>query len=360
MALSWLSRVFGQSKTGGTATAAPKSELPTNRGSTPHQANASEAAATHKTTPASTPAAATEQQPPALPPPPPTPVDQLIAQLGATPSAKASPDAPALLELLAASPDAVIRPLPAAARATLALTDDPNISRAQFAEKLSSDPSLVQALLRTANSALFGAGKEPVIAVEPSLDRIGIGGAKAILYSNAVEAIMSRPGGVYNKMATEVWNHMVRSAPLARTIAKVFQADPDEALSVALLHDVGKLVIFDRMSVLRASLRRDLQFDPAFIKSLLNDLHEPLGEYALTEWGMGERLARAIGAHHRRTSAGENNPLSEVVFVAELADHAQRTQRPLDMQRIWFDARITVDFERLTPYFKEYSIPFVF
>lgn len=346
MALSWLGRVFGQSQSGGTTQAA---------------ARGPRALKLHAELPVELPREAPAVEKPVQPaPPPPTPIEELLSELGSSPLATASPDAPALLELLSGSPDTMIRQLPAAARAMLAMADDQTVTRREFAEKLSGDPSLVQALLRTANSAAFGAGKSPVITVEPSLDRIGIGGAKAILFSSAVDGILSRPGGIYNTMASEVWNHMVRSAPLARTIAKVFNADPDEALSVALLHDVGKLVIFDRMSVLRSTIKRELRVEPDFVKALLTTLHEPLGEYALLEWGMGERPARAIGAHHRTTTAGENNPLSEVIFVAELADHAQRRQVPLDLQRVWFDARITVDFDRLTPHFKEHSIPFVF
>lgn len=298
---------------------------------------------------------------PAAPPvPPATPVEQLIARLSEHGEFAASPDAAAILELLSGSPDTIIRQLPAAARASLSLCDDPSLSRWQFAEKLSSDPALVQAVLRTANSAAFGAGKEPVIGIEPALDRIGIGGARAIIFANAVDGALSRPGGEFNDMASDVWNHMVRTAPLARALAPLFSTDPDEAFSIALLHDVGKLVIFDRISVLRTTKRRDVQLSAGFVRDLLNDLHEPLGASALEAWGMGARSARAIGAHHRRTSDGEPNALAEVVCVAELSDHAARRNVPLDLQRIWFDAHITVDLARLVPILHSFSVPFVY
>lgn len=292
--------------------------------------------------------------------PPATPVDLLIARLREHPDVATSPDAVAILDLLSGDPDTIIRQLPAAARASLSLCDDASLSRSQFAEKLSSDPALVQAVLRTANSAAFGVGKEPVIGIEPALDRIGIGGARAIIFANAVDGALSRPGGEFNSMASDVWNHMVRSAPIARALAPLFDTDPDEAFSIALLHDVGKLVIFDRISVLRANKRRDVQLRPGFVRDLLNALHEPLGASALQAWGMGPRSARAIGAHHCRTSDGEPNPLAEVVFVAELSDHAARRNVPLDLQRVWFDAHITVDLPRMVPILHSFSVPFVY
>lgn len=293
-------------------------------------------------------------------PPPPTPVAELVARLARHPAAAGSPDATGLLEMLAGSPDTLIRQLPAAARASLALCDDPDLTRRQLAEKLSSDPALVQALLRTANSAAFGAGKDSVISIEPALDRIGVGGARAIIFANAVDGALSRPGGEFNEMVSAVWNHMVSTAPLARALARAFGTDPEEAFSIALLHDVGKLVIFDRISVFRAAQRRDVKLAPAFVHALLGELHEPLGAAAARAWSMGERSARAIGAHHCRTSDGQANVLAEITFVAELADHAVRTGTPLDLQRVWFDGQISADLPNVVQVLQQKGVPYVY
>lgn len=297
--------------------------------------------------------------PPQPPAPPPTPTEELIERLRRHPALKDSPDGIDLLDLLATSPTAMVRQLPAAAQASLALCDDPGLTRRQLAEKLSSDPALVQALLKTANSAAFGAGKESVISIAPALDRIGVGGARSIIFANAIDGVLSRPGGEFNAMASDVWNHMVRTAPIARALARAFEADEDEAFAIALLHDVGKLVIFDRISALRAANRRDVRLAPAFTHALLNDLHEPLGASAARTWGMGERSARGIGFHHCRASDGEPNVLAEITYVAELADHAMRRGMAVDLHRVWFDGKITADLPRLMKVLDAWEIPVV-
>lgn len=289
--------------------------------------------------------------------PPPTPTEELLARLRRHPALKDSPDGADLLDLLSASPDAMVRQLPSAAQASLALCDDPGLTRRQLAEKLSSDPALVQALLKTANSAAFGAGKDSVISIEPALDRIGVAGARSIIFSNAVDGVLSRPGGEYNAMVSEVWNHMVRTAPLARALARAFEVNEDEAFAIALLHDIGKLVIFDRISALRSTKRRDVKLSPEFTRALLTELHEPLGASAVALWGMGERSARAIGFHHRRASDGEENVLAEVTYVAEMADHATRRGMPLDLHRVWFDGHISADLQRLVKVLDAWEIP---
>jgi HD-like signal output (HDOD) protein len=281
--------------------------------------------------------------------PPPAPTDLLIASLGLNPETAASPDAEALLALVAEGPEAMIRQLPAAAQSTLAICDDPNLTRRQLADSLAEDPALVQALLRCANSAAYGAGKDPVISIAPALDRVGMAGTRSLIFSNAIDGVLSRPGGEFDAIANDVWQHMVRTAPIARILAPVFSVDPDEAFSIALLHDVGKLVIFDRISVLRTRLRRTVKLTPGFARAMLMELHEPLGAMAATAWGMGDRSARAIGFHHRHSSDGMPNTLAEVVFVAEAVDHAIRRNARLDLKVMLFDGKVRVDQERLAP-----------
>jgi putative nucleotidyltransferase with HDIG domain len=186
-----------------------------------------------------------------------------------------------------------------------------------------------------------------VLSISAALDRIGVAGARAIIFANAVDGSLSRPGGHFNDMVTAVWNHMVATAPLARALAPAFSADPEEAFAIALLHDIGKLVVFDRMSILRSRVRRELQLSPTFVRDVLNQLHEPVGATAMEAWGMGERSARAIGAHHRRTGDTRPNPLAEVVFVAELVDHRSRREQPVELRRVWFDGRITASDTRV-------------
>jgi len=257
------------------------------------------------------------------------------------PDARESPDAAQLLRLLASGPEAVIRQLPAAARDALTICDDPSLPRAQLARKLEQDPALLQALLRTANSVAMSSGRGTILSIDQALDRIGMAGARAVVLASCVDGLLSQPGGEYNAMAADVWAHMVRTAPLARALAPAFAADPDEAFAIALLHDVGKLVIFDRISVLRTARRRPVIIPSTFMHQLLQLLHEPIGALAAERWSMGERASSAIGTHHRRGQAVIRNVLAETLFVAEHADHAARRNEPLDIDAVWRTGQLT-------------------
>ena len=93
---------------------------------------------------------------------------------------------------------------------------------------------------------------------------------------------------------------MQRTAPVARAIAPAFGVDAETAYSLALLHDVGKLVVFDHVSRLRHDHRRELKMPDLFFRQLLAHLHEPLGGLAVLRWDLGADAARAVAEHHRR------------------------------------------------------------
>ena len=256
-------------------------------------------------------------------------------------SMPSTPDAAALIEMLDASSDFVIRQLPAAARESLALCDDASISRAQLATRLGQDPALVQAMLRAANNALIGAGRQPVLRIDGALERIGMLAGRSVVLANCVDGLLSRPGAPYDVMVNDVWSHMIRTGPLAKVISPAFSVDGEEAFSVALLHDVGKLVVFDQISALRAKNRRAVLIPTAWLTSLLQAIHEPLGALAAFRWSMGARAAMAIGNHHRHDADGAHSPLAEVVYAAERADHLTRKGQPLNLDDVWSEGRLS-------------------
>jgi len=257
------------------------------------------------------------------------------------------PDATELMNMLAGPPDVVIRQLPAAARDAIALCDNANVSRVELSEKLGQDPSLVQGLLRQANGAFYGAGLKPILRVDAAIDRVGIAATRAIVLASCVDGLLSKPGGAYDTMLSSVWTHMVNTGPFARVVAPAFGADPEEAFAVALLHDVGKLVIFDSISTLRTAKRGAVNLPEEWLVSVIDHLHEPLGAVAAQRWGLGASAADTIGSHHRRERPAMMHPLAESLFVAERVEHAVRKGQRFDFEGVWSLGQLNGDFTML-------------
>lgn len=250
------------------------------------------------------------------------------------------PDVTAILDG-ASQPGAVIRQPPMAAQAVLALMRRRNYGLNEVTALIERDPALSQSLLRHANSVFYaGLSTKPVVSIKAAIQRVGTKGVHASVMFEVLQGEISRPGGGLDRYARLVWEHLVRAAPIARSMARAFRADPEESFTLALLHDVGKLVLFDRIATERARLRRELELPVGFVAAALRDLHEPLGGLAVLEWGLDDRAATVVANHHRREDQVSYDALSEVVYVAERIDIALQGEGEPDIDAIWSEGRL--------------------
>ncbi len=261
---------------------------------------------------------------------------------GAAADAKAS-DGPELVEALRTANDTVIRQVPVAAQRALAVAQNPDAEVAQVTALFEKDPTLAQGLLRTANSVYYRRDGAPCTSLHTGVQRVGMKGIQGVLMTSMVQQILCRPGGAYDALVQKVWTHMQRTAPIARAIAPAFRLDAETAYSLALLHDVGKLIVFDHISSLRHDHRREIKLPETFFRQLLMHLHEPLGGLAVLRWNFGDEAAHAVADHHRRHVPTRPDPATECLFVAEHVELAHTNFTKLDWDEIWQLGDITAD-----------------
>jgi HD-like signal output (HDOD) protein len=256
-------------------------------------------------------------------------------------------DALTLFERISKSGEKTVRQPPAAAQRALDLLRR-DVAISELVRLVEQDPVLAQSLLRFANSAANSTGARSTSLAE-CIRRVGTQGLRSVILSSMVEGTLCRTGSAYDGMVRQVWEHMIRTAPIARSLAPAFGVVPDEAFTLALLHDVGKLVLFDRLGTLRAELRREVKLTPTVMPRLLSELHEILGGAAALRWGLGKGAVAVIGSHHRRGDPLEPNLAAECVYVAERLDLAMVRQEGVNLVR-WFDeGRLCASFEAVAP-----------
>jgi HD-like signal output (HDOD) protein len=240
-----------------------------------------------------------------------------------------------------------IRQPPRAAQAVLAVVRRRHYSLSQVTRLVEQDPALAQMLLRHANSAWYATpGAESVAGIGPAVQRIGTSGVHSAVIASTIAGELLRPGAGFDAMAKQVWDHMVRVGPLAADLAEAFSLDADLAFTLGLTHDAGKLVLFDRIGQLRRRRRRELRFPSDFVSKVLEKLHGPLGGLAALAWGLGPNFARAISEHHRLGIIEVDDPMSQVIFLAERLDLSVTNGSSLDLGEVWSRGRLTGSVER--------------
>lgn len=199
---------------------------------------------------------------------------------------------------------------------------DENVSLAEIARMISSDPALAARVLKTANSALFYRGSKPITSVHAAVSQLGQRMVRNVALSFAAQQVFIGYGSQQlRNYLTGIWQHSVHTAALAHMLARVrTQLNPDEAFLAGLLHEVGKLYI-----LMRAKDHADLLAAEDAFQSVLAVWHPRLGRAVIESWELPAELAWAVGDHQScRLEAPDPPTLTEVLAVANyIAEHSE-------------------------------------
>jgi HD-GYP domain-containing protein (c-di-GMP phosphodiesterase class II)/DNA-binding CsgD family transcriptional regulator len=200
----------------------------------------------------------------------------------------------------------------------LAATDGPREgSRGDVVAAIESDTGLTVAVLRAAQGL---ARRRPITNVSDSVAALGLEQIReataglpraAFPWQSALEAVMH-----------QLRVHAQSVSRAAQRIAHELEfRDADDLMAVALLHDVGKLVLgpggFGSAASTNAASATPEKRVQAERQTTGLD-HASVGGLLLGRWGLPRRLSAAVAAHH--SSAGPDE-LATLVRLADMVAH---------------------------------------
>ena len=202
-----------------------------------------------------------------------------------------------------------------------ALADD-DVSVAEIARLIGSDPALAARIVKIANSALFYRGSRPITSVSAAVSQLGHRMVRNAALSYAAQQVFIGYGSEpVRAFLTSIWQHSVHTAALAHMLARVrTKLNPDDAFLAGLLHEVGKLYI-----LMRVQDKIELVSSEAAFQSVVDEWHPRLGRAVIQSWMLPADLALAVGEHQTCTLEAPEPPrLTNVVAVANyLAENSE-------------------------------------
>lgn len=187
-----------------------------------------------------------------------------------------------------------------------------------------SDPTLTASVLRSANSAYFGALRE-IKTVSQAITRMGFEDTIHILSYHCLSGLMPAPKNLPNFSSKEFWLHSWATATVARMLGKpqyLLRSLPGELYSAGLLHDIGKIVLagyagesFDQACAIARGQR--IPIHEAEMQVMGLD-HAKLGGQVLDDWNLPLPILNAVRGHHELSEASADG--NEITKLIELAD----------------------------------------
>ena len=218
-----------------------------------------------------------------------------------------------------------LTPLPAAANRLTTMLADDDVDLRAVVNIVTYDPMLTAVLLRQANSAHAGFVR-PTSTVNEAVVRLGLGAVASIAMRTAVAQSLQRSLPVYGLESRDVLDHSIKTAVAADVLrARCPARVPAAASTVALLHDVGKILISDVLGSRAIELVGDISEAEgvSLVEAEVGVFglhHGQAGVHAIRRWELPLSFVEAMASHHCPPS--EVGALATAVRVADELAHA--------------------------------------
>lgn len=216
--------------------------------------------------------------------------------------------------------------IPALYSELVEVLNSPDSSLEDVAAVVEKDPGLTARLLQLVNSAFFGLSR-PISSILEAVTYLGLETIKSLMLSINAFARYDKeqtPG----VSLSEVWQHSLRTAELARGIVQLQNLPgtmADAAFAGGLLHDVGRLVLAcnrpEEYAEVAQLVQRDQMTFEAAEERIFACTHADVGGYLLGLWGLPPPVVDAIACHHQPAASPDQTftPLT-AVHVANVLD----------------------------------------
>lgn len=195
-----------------------------------------------------------------------------------------------------------IRALPQAVAKITQVSQDEKSGAAAMEQAISSDPSIVGMVLKRANSAFYK-GQNDISDVKKAVVRIGFNECRKMVLGFSLFNLFSKEDRSFGFNRMQFWLHSVTVAIIAEGLCKKAGVDKaDDAFLAGLLHDFGKLLLDDYLSV---------HFQRALQLANLNNLtvyesetnifertHSAVSKGIMDKWNFPEHISAAALRHH--------------------------------------------------------------
>lgn len=178
------------------------------------------------------------------------------------------------------------------------LINDPETNLSDVADVIQTDPAMALKTLRLVNSAYYGVGQR-VDTLDHAVTMLGIKVIRNLAYTAAVFETFQRGSG-------DLLHHSVTTGIAMRAIVECAPCrgiiDADEAFVFGLLHDVGKILIYEFLpkEADSATLMSHSRMIPIYEaeRAVIGVDHADLGSRLIEKWGLSAELAAAVAGHH--------------------------------------------------------------
>lgn len=217
----------------------------------------------------------------------------------------------------------------------LSVTQSSTTGAADLAQAIEIDPVVVSAILKVANSALYGRAGSTVTSIKDAIVRLGFIETKNIAVSLSVMMLFSDEENCIGFDREEFWYHSLSVAVIAGKLGqKAGFKQPETPFVCGLLHDFGIILIDEFFSeYLFSTLRSATQKGVPFLqeeKERWGITHNDIVSRLFEQWNMPNEILLPL-QHWEQALDFEHHTSSQLTMLVHIVKVAEIIAKSLEL-----------------------------
>lgn len=201
------------------------------------------------------------------------------------------------------------------------MVDNDRYNASDIGRVISQDPGLSTRLLKIANSSMYG-NMRKIDNINHAVVILGTKQIRDLVFSTVATKVFD---GIPNDIISveDFWHHSLYCALLARSLAHSSRKiNADTMFTAGLLHDIGHLVLMNRMpEQATASIMLTIQGDATIDlldaeREIIGFTHAEVGASLARQWHLPDILIECIEFHHNPLEAEKHPEAVAYVHIA--------------------------------------------
>jgi len=211
-----------------------------------------------------------------------------------------------------------IPPLPITLLQLIDILKDPNSNFIEITNLIEKDPGLAVEVLKVSNSALYFRGNQEITSLRNAVALLGISGITNISTTLLLEKVKPSKPIYYKMFGKQIWIHSVQCAFLCKILAIENKSDEFDAYFLGLIHDIGKIIIFNCLCDALSSEFPDSTPGSQAFKELMAEMSADISYFIAVEWKLPAIYCDALDVQRSVTSSVLSEQLYKGNLLSEL------------------------------------------
>ncbi|MDG1753144.1 MAG: HDOD domain-containing protein [Thalassotalea sp.] len=202
--------------------------------------------------------------------------------------------------------------LPAMLVKLLDTLNDPHADFFTFVDIIELDPAFAAEVLKVANTAKYNRTNKEIIYLSKATSLLGIAGLMKIASTLLMADVIPCKPLYYQLYGRIIWVHSVQCATLCELLAKNEKQNSADAYFIGLIHDLGRIVIFNYISEGMENNFSSLTPCSREYKTLMTEMSMDMTYFIAKEWQLPSIYVEALKQQRENT----RNSLGELLYKA--------------------------------------------